>query len=253
MMYANLFELRGGIFYREKCSNMKKKILFSLLLVSLAFDFSYDKGTSVSTGPDTSILDDAFTSAAQIPNIKNLVVFKGYKIIRERYFDGGDLTSMHNVRSVTKSVMATLIGIAIDKGYIRSEDETIGNYLARRVNSVDSVKANIKIRDLLSMSSGISGNELANLSEYDSWLNAPDQVNYTLGKSMAHQPGQVFSYNSGAAHLTSAILTQARGYPPLGLRSNTSFSPSVSESIFGKLTSGGSTTAAPVCTSLHTT
>lgn len=107
--------------------------------------------------------------------------------------------------------MATLIGIAIDKGYIQSEDQTIGNYLKHYDSSIDSVKANIKIRDLLSMASGISGNELVDGSEYDAWFNSPNQVDYTLNTSIASQPGQVFNYVSGVAHLTSAILAQATG------------------------------------------
>jgi CubicO group peptidase (beta-lactamase class C family) len=190
---------------------MKTKILFRLLLILLVFDFSCNKGTTAPTEPPTAELDSAFASAALIPNLKSLVVFKNDSIVREQYFGGCNSNSIFDVRSNTKSIMATLIGIAIDKGYIRSEDDTIGTYLRPFDGGIDSVKANIKIRDLLSMSSGISGNELANPSEYDSWFNSPNQVDYTLSTSMAAQPGKVFNYISGVAHLTSAILTHATG------------------------------------------
>jgi CubicO group peptidase (beta-lactamase class C family) len=121
--------------------------------------------------------------------------------------------------------MATLIGIAIDKGYIHSEDDSIGQYLRPLNANIDAVKANMKIRDLLSMASGISGNELANGSEYDNWFNSPNQINYTLNTPMAGQPGQVFNYNSGVAHLTSAILTQATGMSTLQFAKQYLFGP----------------------------
>jgi CubicO group peptidase (beta-lactamase class C family) len=76
---------------------------------------------------------------------------------------------------------------------------------------MDSAKASIKIRHLLSMSSGLSGNDLPNVLEYNNWYNAPNQLEYTLNLPMVHVPGQVFGYNTGASHLTSAILTQAGG------------------------------------------
>jgi CubicO group peptidase (beta-lactamase class C family) len=61
------------------------------------------------------------------------------------------------------------------------------------------------------MTSGIAGNELINISDYTNWINAPNQLKYTLGQSMVNTPGQVFSYNPGAAHLISAVLMQATG------------------------------------------
>jgi CubicO group peptidase (beta-lactamase class C family) len=59
------------------------------------------------------------------------------------------------------------------------------------------------------MSSGLSGNDIPDVTEYNNWFNAPNQLQYTLNKPLINQPGQVFGYNTGAAHLTSAILSQA--------------------------------------------
>jgi CubicO group peptidase (beta-lactamase class C family) len=188
-----------------------KIVVYAALFFHLTTGISCKKDIPTSSTSTDSQLDNAFSSAAQIPNLKSLVVFKDNRIVREEYFGGCDSNSLFDVRSNTKSVMATLIGIAIDKGYIHSEDDSIGQYLRPFDGNIDSVKANMKIRDLLSMSSGISGNELANPSEYDNWFNSPNQVNYTLNTWMASQPGKVFNYISGVAHLTSAILTHATG------------------------------------------
>ena len=156
-------------------------------------------------------LEDAFLLAGQDANLKCLIVYKDDHVIKEKYFHPGDSLSSHDVRSVTKSVTATLIGIALDKGIIPSEEQMIGDYLRPLVGTIDSAKASIKIRHLLSMSSGLSGNDLPDVLEYNNWYNAPNQLEYTLNKPMAHLPGQVFGYNTGASHLVSAILTQAGG------------------------------------------
>jgi CubicO group peptidase (beta-lactamase class C family) len=167
------------------------------------------KERTVAPIESSATLDDAFSLAGQDPNLKCLIVFKDDHVVKEKYFHPGDSASTHDVRSVTKSVMATLIGIAIDNGYIRTEDQTIGDYLRPLVGTLDSEKASITIHDLLSMSSGLSGNDIPDVSEYNNWYNAPNQLEYTLGKSLIHQPGQAFGYNTGAAHLTSVILSQA--------------------------------------------
>lgn len=180
---------------------MKSKILIIFLQLILLAISSCKK-------EETYTIDDVFIEAGQNENLRCLIVFKDDQIIKEKYFIGDSLTA-HDIRSVTKSVMATLVGIAIDKGYISSEDTTIGDYLRPYFNAIDSIKASITIRDLLTMSSGISGNEFIDISAYTNWFNAPNQIVYTLTSPMEYEPGHTFVYNPGAAHLISAILTQA--------------------------------------------
>jgi len=181
------------------------------LLILLAIVCSSCKDNTVGPSKPTWTLEDAYALAEQNANLKCLIVYKDDHIIKEKYFHSGDSSLTTDVRSVTKSVMATLIGIAIDKGYIPSENQTIGDYLRPLVGTIDSSRANIKIRDLLSMTSGISGNDLIDGSGYNNWENAPNQLKYTLNKPMDSTPGQMFTYNNGAAHLISAVLTQATG------------------------------------------
>lgn len=198
---------------------MKKKILTcSLLLFLMIICFSCEKEVSDS-------LEDAFSRAAENPNLKSLIVYKDGQIVKERYFNDYDSLTLHDVRSVTKSVMATLIGIAIDKGYIQSEDQTIGDFIRPLFGTIDSVKSTIKIRDLLSMTSGISGNDLVDFSRYNDWVNAPDQLAFILNSPMDGDPGQVFVYGNGAAHLASAVLTQATGMSTLQFARQFLFQP----------------------------
>ena len=169
------------------------------------------KDAAVSPDDPSSGLEDIFALGGQNPNLKCLIVYKDDRIIKERYFHAGDSLGAHDVRSVTKSVMATLIGIAIDRGFIPSEEVKIGDYIRPLLSIPDSAKANIRLRDILSMSSGLSGNDLPVVSEYNNWFNAPNQVEYTLSQPLINTPGEVFGYNTGASHLASVILTQATG------------------------------------------
>jgi CubicO group peptidase (beta-lactamase class C family) len=183
----------------------KLKIILLFFLVLLPV------GCEENTTNTSVALEEAFLNAEQLPNLKSLIVYKNNLVIKEKYFHNGAADSDHDVRSVTKSVMSTLIGIAIDNGFIQSEEQTIGVFLQPFVGNIDSTKANIRIRDLLSMSSGFYSNELVSSSEYNSWISAPNQLLFTLNSPLVSQPGQTFYYNSGASHLLSAILTQATG------------------------------------------
>ena len=82
-----------------------------------------------------------------------LVVHRG-RIVYERYFNGGGPTRLETSFSMAKSFTSTLVGIAVDEGAIRSIDDPITRYLpelARR----DSRFERIRVRDLLTMSSGL--------------------------------------------------------------------------------------------------
>ena len=184
---------------------MKSHIL-TIFLLSILLTVSSCKKEE----PNSTTLAKIFVDAAQNDNLRCLIVYKDGQIVKEKYLIGDSLTT-HDVRSVTKSVMSTLVGISIDKGIISSENNEIGDYLSDYASSIDSIKATIRICDILSMTSGISGNEITNPTEYNNWINAPNQILYTLNKQMDSSPGQSFNYNSGSSHLMSGILTQATG------------------------------------------
>ncbi len=188
-----------------------KKILIALTSLSVVlftfFVVSCSENSIVET--DSGILKNAFEQAGKISGIKSLVVSKDEEIIKEQYWHSGGADKQHDVRSVTKSVMSLLIGIAIDKGFITSAEDSIGKYLKQVVPDMKEQYLSIKIKHLLTMSGGFSGNELAVPSEYITWFNSANQVNYVLNKPIVTQPGQTFKYNSGALHLLSVILSVA--------------------------------------------
>jgi CubicO group peptidase (beta-lactamase class C family) len=191
--------------------NKTIKYLKFLLLVFVLIIFSTCTKNPVSLPEvDNQKLNDAFDQAASFSELKSLVVSRNGVIIKEQYFRSGGANVPSDVRSVTKSVTSLLIGIAIDRGFLTSVDQTIGEFLRALGDSLSTEKAAITIRDLLTMSSGFAWNELGNVNEYNYWFySAPNQVQYLINRSLVAQPGQLFDYNSAALHLLSVILTRA--------------------------------------------
>ena len=97
-------------------------------------------------------LDRAISSAKALPRMQSFLVAKENELIVEEYFHRkGDYRPQH-VQSVTKSITSLLIGIAIDQGYIKSEDESIKDYFPEYFSKPhDKRKADITIKQLLAM------------------------------------------------------------------------------------------------------
>ncbi|AYV56512.1 class C beta-lactamase-related serine hydrolase [Leptospira kmetyi] len=99
-------------------------------------------------GKESSSLDDLFTRT----ETDALVVVKNDKVVLEKYGKNSGRNSVYSVFSVSKSIVSTLIGIAIEEGKIRSVDDPVIEYIPELKNKgLDS----LTIRDLLLMSSGI--------------------------------------------------------------------------------------------------
>lgn len=166
-------------------------------------------------------LEDAYTKARSLENVRSLLVSHKGKLVSEEYFGTFPIDSLEHVRSVTKSVMATLIGIAIDKGYIKSVDESIATYLGDEAKS----KEGITIKHVLSMTSGIEWQEVMADTELDAWRGAPNQTTYILNKLQESAPGENWEYSTGIIHLLSPILANATGMSTLEFANKYLFKP----------------------------
>jgi CubicO group peptidase (beta-lactamase class C family) len=176
-------------------------------------------------GFDAELLAEAYSVAGQIEGMRSLLVARNDVLVAERYYNGHSQSSLHNVQSVTKSVMSALIGIAIDRGYIESVDLPISRYLEPLVDSLDAEKGKITIRQLLTMTTGLEWQGLGGANEFMRWASAPDQIDYVLDKPLVEPPGTRFNYSDGAAHLLSIILTEATGQSTLQFAQRYLFAP----------------------------
>ena len=145
----------------------------------------------------------------------SVLVTRHGRIVAEAYYAPFAAATKHRINSATKSVIGSLIAIALDEGLIKSLDQPVLDFFPGRtfVNLDDRKKA-ITLRHLLDMTSGLDWKEPLNNTLPVSFFEmerSRDWVQYILDRPMAHDPGTTFNYNSGNAHLLSAILSKVAG------------------------------------------
>lgn len=139
-------------------------ILSSLLLslltscATLPVPLSDTERQSIMTAHGKAELFDAMLAEKNNQKIDSILVLKDGHTVFERYFNGYSATDKHDLRSSTKAITALLIGIAIEHGKIRDVDQSIMDFFPERAASNPEFKA-IRIRDLLSMRSGLDAND----------------------------------------------------------------------------------------------
>ncbi|MCF8381749.1 MAG: beta-lactamase family protein [Bacteroidales bacterium] len=163
---------------------------------------------------DDSKLFEAIKKAEQDKGILSLIVYRNKDIIVEKYFGNNAADSLHPTKSVTKSVTGILLGMAIDRGFIKNPDETVGDYLSEYLAPEDTIIAKVTIRDLLTMTGGFDWNELTDPTwEYwNNWVRSDDHFIYSLHVPIIHEPGSYFTYCTTGCQLLSGIFTEATGY-----------------------------------------
>ncbi len=164
-------------------------------------------------GMDPGALAVAVERAKAIPRSMSLLVVRHGKLVVEEYFHGNNADSLNDVRSVTKSVVSTLVGVALAEGFIGSLDETLGDYLHPNVAFLDSARQSISIRHLLTMTSGFQWDESGGFGSYIKWLYSDDHIRYLLDQPLVDKPGTRFTYNSAAVHLLGVLLQEAARMP----------------------------------------
>jgi CubicO group peptidase (beta-lactamase class C family) len=139
------------------------------------------------------------------------IVRNGY-IVADTYLQPTDINTKHQLYSVTKSFTSALVGIAIDKGYIKSVDQPILDFFPDiRIKNLDERKNRITLKHLLTMTSGIKTEDsylygwkgLSEMVETDDW------AKYALDQPMAESPGKRFEYCNLCSHLLSVIVQKA--------------------------------------------
>jgi len=162
---------------------------------------------------DVEILASAFEQVEAVQDLRSFVVSRDMEIVAETYGNDSDPgpDSILHVMSVTKSVTLTLVGIAVDEGFIDSVHQTVSDFFGEEVDSINPDLGAVTLHQLMTMTSGHVWHEITDPSEFGDWVRADDQILYIFDKPIVNPPGTVFDYSDGAAHLASAILERATG------------------------------------------
>ncbi|NQV73061.1 serine hydrolase [bacterium] len=156
-------------------------------------------------GMDESTLQTAIETATEINRMRSLIVVKDGKLVVEEYFHGASKYNLFDVRSVTKSIVSILTGLAVVDGSLPSLDISIEDTFAPLFGEFPEELKKITPRHLLTMTAGWAHNERSGPS-YGQWLAAPSPEMWTLTRPLIDTPGTTFTYNSSAVHLLGVIL-----------------------------------------------
>lgn len=139
-----------------------------------------------------------------------LIVRNGY-LVTELYISPYTAGQADFVYSVTKSVIGTLVGIAIQKGYIKDVQQPLFSLLSDQgVKNLDEEKKSITLENLLTQTSGLKCADIPAPDE--TVMEASDNwVQFMLDQPMVSQPGTKFNYCTSATHLVSAVLQKVIG------------------------------------------
>ena len=146
----------------------------------------------------------------ELPEVRALLVVRRGRLIFERYFRGAGPATLFNTKSVTKSVVSALVGIAIRDGHIQSLDQPISTWVgAEMTDRASPGAAQVTLRHLMAMTAGWAWRE--NGPETSAWIASPNRIRFMLEQPMNAPAGSRFNYSTGVAHLVSVILTRATG------------------------------------------
>lgn len=166
--------------------------------------------------------------------VKGVVVIKDGKLLLEEYFNGATRDSLHDPRSVGKSIASTMMGIAIDDGFIQNEDLLLKDFYDLKLfDNYSEAKESISIQSLLTMTSGFQGDDgdFGSRGNEENMYPTDDWVKFVLDLPLYSNKeiGVDYTYFTGGAVLLGDMIhksvpgglvayTDEKLFSPLGIR-----------------------------------
>ena len=193
-----------------------------------------DEGITVASMADAGIdstvinkIDTAITNGTY-PNIHSLLIARNNKLVYEHYWPGKDESwgqdlgirvqakdSLHDIRSISKSVVSACVGIAIQQGKIKSTDQRVFDFFPEYKKLDTGLISSLTIKHLLTMSSGLVWNEEVPYDNPENseirMIRSPNPIEYVLSQPMEFPPGISWKYNGGTTQLLAAIIEKTTG------------------------------------------
>ncbi|WP_183575589.1 serine hydrolase domain-containing protein [Mucilaginibacter sp. X5P1] len=168
-------------------------------------------GSIINSGLDTALIHTLVNRVVDgtYPNIHSVLIVKNGKLVFEEYFYEYDDKKSHELRSASKSFTSALVGIAIDKGLIKSINDPMISYLpGYNYNNPDPRKKAITIKNLLTQQSGLACYDYDPKSPGNEVKMYPtkDWIKFMLDLPMAGDPGKAAFYCSGNVMLLDRIV-----------------------------------------------
>jgi CubicO group peptidase (beta-lactamase class C family) len=187
-------------------------------------------GSMADAGIDTIVTGkiDTAVKNGTYPNIHSLLIAKNNRLVYEKYWPGKDQSwgddlgtrvhakdSLHDIRSISKSIVSACVGLAIEQGKIKSVDQKVFDFFPEYSRLDTGLISSLTIKHLLTMSSGLKWNEDVPYDNPENseikMIRSDNQVEYVLSQPMDHPPGKEWKYNGGTTQLLAAIIHKTTG------------------------------------------
>jgi len=147
--------------------------------------------------------------ARSFDQCRAIVVHQDGRQVLAEVFRGPGIGRAVPIKSVSKTVVAALTGVAIDRGEIPSAQTSLGELTPSLIPSkADPQVATITIENLITMQAGL---ERTSGRNYGQWVNSSNWVSDALSRPMVAEPGTRMQYSTGSSHVLGAVLSEVSG------------------------------------------
>lgn len=195
---------------------MKLLLLFACMISLVSFSQKKDANRNHSLAHFGRQFHDS------IPSLGAFVIWKDDKIVLEQYFNETTDTTLFQVKSITKTITATLAGIAHDKGMLppldtpvqwlfpeyNTQSAPVDSWFPALLSDTDSLKKRVTLKHLLTMQAGYLWDD-QNPFSHRVFLCSADPVRFVLDLPFQSEPGTTFNYCTGASHVMGAVIEKS--------------------------------------------
>ncbi|WP_416884422.1 serine hydrolase domain-containing protein [Marivita sp.] len=153
--------------------------------------------------------DDLRSAIDALPQLHSIQVSKGDETVIAEAPRGPGLDRLANIKSCSKSIVALLLGAAIDRGEVASVQAPLSEVAPNILPSnATPGAADITLEDLVTLRAGL---ERTSGQNYGAWVNSRNWLADALSRPMVAEPGGQMLYSTGSTHILGAALAEATG------------------------------------------
>lgn len=174
---------------------------------------AWDTATPESVGLPSARLKETLETVRQSGwRVDSIQVVRHGKLVLDAYFYPYSSGLLHDLRSATKSVTSSLVGLSIAEGKWPGVEVTVlSQFPERKIEALDARKKAMTIGNLVDMRSGLAWTERYDGNEKSSFVQmvrTRDWIGFVLNQPMSEVPGSRFNYSGGNMNLLSAMIGQ---------------------------------------------
>jgi len=216
------------------------KVFLQIAIALLAYLLSVPQLVAMDEWEKVSYLEAGFTSDigeildsavenGELTNLHSVIVARDGKLVTERYYEGSDERwgtwlgkiaftpdTLHDLRSVSKSIVSLLYGIALAEGKVPELDAPLVDQFPEYADLVnDHERRRITVEHVLTMTMGLEWNEdLPYTDPRNSEIAmemAADRYRYVLSRPVVAEPGTTWTYSGGATAVLGHLISRGTG------------------------------------------